>query len=81
MDESQFWSIVESSRKNLSPDNREGNFAQQLKDIKQLLSDLTDTDLIEFDKIFTTKLYDAYCWELWGAAYVILWWMFRRWVY
>ncbi|MEM7455590.1 MAG: DUF4240 domain-containing protein [Planctomycetota bacterium] len=71
MDESQFWSIIAGSRSELSQTAREGNFARQLDNISTLLAELPDADLVEFDRLFTTRFYEAYRWDLWGAAYLI----------
>jgi hypothetical protein len=39
--------------------------------LERILNNLSEEDLKSFNKIFTKLFFDAYRWDLWGAAFVI----------
>ena len=64
--EYSFWKIVEKA-KAMSGDDWESR-PDSLKDVLLLFN---PEDIIQFDKEYRQKLYSAYKWDLWGAAYII----------
>jgi hypothetical protein len=66
MDESEFWAIVESSKA-----ASDGTFDGHAESLTAKLSALEPARIAAFDRVFTSLLYKAYSWDLWGAAYVI----------
>lgn len=61
---SEFWQLVTVPDKTAEPES----VSERLK---ALLSDLTDEQLIEFDKQFSLCMRQSYTWELFGAAFVM----------
>ena len=61
---SEFWQLVTVEDKTAEPES----VSERLK---ALLSDLTDEQLIEFDKQFSLCMRQSYTWELFGAAFVM----------
>ncbi|CAM3771368.1 MULTISPECIES: DUF4240 domain-containing protein [Pseudoalteromonas] len=61
---SEFWQLVTVEDKTAEPES----VSERLK---SLLSDLTDDQLIEFDKQFSICMRQSYTWELFGAAFVM----------
>ncbi|MFU2511755.1 DUF4240 domain-containing protein [Pseudoalteromonas sp. ASV78] len=61
---SEFWQLVTVPDKTAEPES----VSERLK---TLLSDLTDEQLIEFDKQFSLCMRQSYTWELFGAAFVM----------
>lgn len=61
---SEFWQLVTVEDKTAEPES----VSERLK---ALLSDLTDEQLIEFDKQFSLCMRQSYSWELFGAAFVM----------
>lgn len=80
---SEFWQLVTVPDKTAEPES----VSERLK---ALLSDLTDEQLIEFDKQFSLCMRQSYTWELFGAAFVMAgcnddygfsefrWWLISR---
>jgi len=66
MDESEFWSIVESSKA-----ESDGGFEHRAETLVARLSALPPEKIIEFQRVFGSLQDRAYSWDLWGAAYVI----------
>lgn len=66
MDESEFWSIVETSKA-----GSDGSFDGRADALAKKLSTLSPEKIAAFDRQFVILTYKAYSWDLWGAAYVI----------
>jgi hypothetical protein len=66
MDESQFWTVIESGGRNARND-----LDRQLEAVRNKLQKLSPEEVGEFLRLFNQKLADAYTWDLWGAAYLI----------
>jgi len=66
MTEDFFWDII-ARTKSVAGDDMEA----QLEALKNELSGLSATEIIEFEKIFGDYKVQAYRWDLWGAAYII----------
>lgn len=64
MTENEFWQLV--TRDKIT--QQESELTLQLK---QKLSNLTDDELAQFDKLMALKMRQAFTWHLWGAAYVM----------
>jgi hypothetical protein len=66
MDEQAFWYIIASSLE-------EGDsIEEQLASLKQILTEMTDEDLIAFQEMIDHMMMQAYRWGLWGAAYIMM---------
>ena len=66
MDETRFWTIIESGGAKALADQE-----RQLAAIHQQLLELSPDEIRDFLQLFKQKLADAYTWDLWGAAYRI----------
>jgi hypothetical protein len=66
MDKTQFWKLIDSSRR-----ASEGDPEEQIEILREKLSDLEPDEIVAFDRIFNEYDVRAYHWDLWGAAYVI----------
>jgi len=67
----RFWQIIGESRAEVDADNPDGNMDKQVKRLNCLFTALPHEEVLDFDRHFTKFMYDAYNWNLWGAAYVI----------
>lgn len=67
----KFWNIVADSRRGFDPDRRDGNMELQAERLERLLSKMPVEEIREFDRIFSRLYFDAYRWDLRGAAYII----------
>lgn len=65
MDKTQFWQLIEDSRKNAD------NCEEQADELKALLLELEPQEIIEFNNLFDEFNSSAYRWDLWAAAYII----------
>jgi len=65
MTEEQFWELIEKSGQGAL------DCESQAHQLKQILCDLTPSQIIEFDRIFLQKRIEAYRWDLWGVAHLI----------
>ncbi len=61
-----FWGIIERSR---APDDHQ---EVQLQALSAELSKLPPTDIEAFGALFDRQLTEAYSWDLWGAAHIIM---------
>ena len=66
MDESQFWNLIEESKRASKAD-----FGLQAESLLGLLCKLPPQDIARFHRIYHDHVVRAYTWDLWGAAYVI----------
>ncbi|MBZ0135874.1 MAG: DUF4240 domain-containing protein [Planctomycetes bacterium] len=66
MTEQEFWKLIDGSRK-----KGNGDLDEQSEQLRQALSKLTSAELVAFDHALTRLQFQAYTWELWGAAYLI----------
>lgn len=66
MDEQDFWYII-SETLEAAEDGRD----EQLAQLKELLQQMRDEDLIAFQEMVDHMMNRAYLWELWGAAYIM----------
>lgn len=66
MDDTQFWSIIESGGPQVLDDPD-----AQLAAVRAQLLRLTPEQIVEFSCVFNRKLEDAYDWNLWGAGWLI----------
>ena len=66
MDEESFWEIVQRAN-----DISDGNMDRKCDALRQRISALSKDAALEFAELFDAKMDIAYCWPLWGAAYVI----------
>ncbi|MEO8671974.1 MAG: DUF4240 domain-containing protein [Tahibacter sp.] len=66
MDKMQFWNVIDASR-----NDSEGDPEAQLDALRERLTGLSESDIADFERIFSEYHDRAYDWGLWGAAYVI----------
>jgi Protein of unknown function (DUF4240) len=66
VDESAFWRLVAEARAEMTP-----ALSNQPEILQKKLEALPPSAIVEFDRIFTRLLHDAYRWDLWAAAYII----------
>ncbi len=66
MDSSKFWKIIDASR-----ENAQGDLDAQIEALRKQLQDLSPAEIVKFQEIFDAYWLRAYCWDLWGAAYII----------
>jgi hypothetical protein len=66
LDETQFWAAIEAGGREAL-----GDPERQLAAVREQLRALAPGDLVEFLRLFNRKMWDAYTWDLWGAAYLI----------
>ena len=59
-----FWRLVTVNDRTAEPES-------VCQSLKAALSDLSDEQLIEFDKQFSICMRQSYTWDLFGAAFVI----------
>jgi len=65
MNEQEFWAIIEGTKVgDLEQDGQETN-------LHSLLSELSLTEIVAFDRIFDELRQRSYSWDLWGAAYIL----------
>lgn len=66
MDASKFWSLVEASFAERTPE-----LSNQPAILQEKLESLSAEEIVAFDRIFEELHADAYRWDLWAAAYII----------
>ncbi len=66
MDAARFWQLIDASRR-----EAEGDPEQQMEILREKLAELPESEIVEFDRLFTEVQVRAYTWDLWGAAYLI----------
>jgi Protein of unknown function (DUF4240) len=66
MDESRFWELVQRAHDAASDD-----MDQKCKALMAEIGSLSSNEASDFAILFDTMMARAYCYELWGAAYVI----------
>jgi hypothetical protein len=66
MDEDGFWKIVQDAH-----DMSGGDMDQNCDALVRQISALPSYAALEFARLFDDRMDAAYCWPLWGAAYVI----------
>jgi hypothetical protein len=65
MDITEFWQLIEQSR------TASGECEEQAEHLVELLAKKKPKDIVEFGRLFTERLNEAYRWDLWGVAYLI----------
>ncbi len=66
MNDAQFWNLIDSSRRGVADDPD-----AHIESLTAALAELPESEIIDFDRIFTELWFKAYTWELWAAAYII----------
>lgn len=66
MDEVLFWTLVEAAKAETTP-----ALSNQPEILQRRLEALPPREIVEFDRLFTRLIDDAYTWDLWAAAYII----------
>ena len=66
MDEENFWEIVQRAN-----DISDGDMDRKCGALRQRIATLSNEAALEFARLFDAMMGKAYCWPLWGAAYVI----------
>jgi hypothetical protein len=66
MDDSEFWSIVESSKA-----FSDGSFDSYAESLAEQLSALSPETIVAFQRMLDELRDRAYSWDLWGAAYIM----------
>ena len=66
MNESEFWKLIESSRR-----VQIGNASHQLDWLQAELEKRPTQDILDFDRLLREQMALAYTWDLWAAAYII----------
>jgi len=66
MDEDSFWKIVQTVN-----DSSGGDMDQKCDELRQQISALPRDAALDFARLFDAKMDEAYCWPLWGDAYII----------
>jgi hypothetical protein len=67
MDVQQFWEIIGQSY-----EKAEGNYIIQQDVLVEILVAMSEEQIIQFDNTFDALSHDAYSWNLWGAAHIML---------
>lgn len=67
MDKERFWSFIESSRVGAAGDQR-----AQAAALRASLKTLTVAEIEEFEAQYRQAMAEAYRWDLWAAAFIIL---------
>ena len=62
----QFWQLIEASRR-----EADGDPDRQIEVLRERLTELPESAILAFDRLFTEYWAQAYTWDLWGAAYLI----------
>jgi len=65
MTDDRFWSIIDRTTE------FEADSERQLLALRQVLGELTPTEIEAFERAFHREQKRAYSWDLWGAAYVL----------
>jgi len=74
MTKKRFWEIIEQSRRTIDPEHADGdfdNFDRQVQELTPLLSALPLDEVVSFARHFSDRLFEAYDYKLWAAAYLI----------
>ena len=66
MDESTFWSLVETARAESA-----GAQPNQAERLRAMLEGLPPEEILEFERLFVRFHHQAYRWDLWAAAELI----------
>jgi hypothetical protein len=66
MDRTEFWSLVEKTKKESG-----GDCERQAELLRKKLVSLPIREIIDFDRIVEELLIESYNWNLWAAAYLI----------
>lgn len=61
----QFWRIIERAK------DKTDDSEQQVELILEALKLLTPEEIVEFDRLYDQFRFEAYRWDLWGAAYIM----------
>jgi hypothetical protein len=71
MTEDTFWEIIAKAQ---SVAGKKETYADQhgMDCLQRELERLSPDEIVSFDLIFSQKLHDAYRWDLWAAAFIIL---------
>ena len=68
MNRDQFWDLIERSRRDFRSERRDDNMDGQIYALRELLLELSPSDVQVFDDLFHGCMVNAYAWDLWGAA-------------
>lgn len=71
MTHDEFWQVISDSRCDFDPNRQSGNLDLQVERLTGILTALPANDVPQFQDIFLELYFNAYRWDLWGAAYVI----------
>jgi hypothetical protein len=66
MNDAQFWSLIDSTRR-CAEDDPDAH----IEALTAALAELPEPEIIEFDRRFNEHWIRAYTWDLWAAAYII----------
>lgn len=66
MENTNFWAIIAQTRAGAG-----GNKEQQMQALEKILSEMSEHEIIGFDKTYHDLLDKAHHWNLWAAAYII----------
>ena len=61
----QFWKLIDASRRGAA------DLEEQEEKLRELLGQLEEDQIIEFDRYFAEYTAEAYRWDLWGVAYLM----------
>jgi len=67
MDETDFWQLIDEAR-----DGAHGDPVDQADLLVDRLTQRDPEDVLDFARLFESRLRRAYRWDLWGAAYLLL---------
>jgi Protein of unknown function (DUF4240) len=68
MNRDQFWNLIERSRRDFRSERRDGNMDGQIYALRELLLELSPSEVEILDDLLHSYMVDAYAWDLWGAA-------------
>ncbi len=66
MDAAKFWQLIDTSR-----DDADCNPELHMRILQEMLAEVPEQEIVEFDRLFSELHGRAYTWDLWGAAYLI----------
>lgn len=61
----EFWALIDSSRRGTEDAD------EQVEKLKDMLANLSEEAILDFDRHMREVENEAYRWDLWGAAYII----------
>lgn len=65
MDIDHFWKLIEQTRGT-------GGCEEHAENLSEVLGRMPPQEIVDFDKLFHARLDEAYRWDLWAVAYIVM---------